>query len=1099
MADNFALLLTKINEFKQKYYLHKLVRGIIYACAVMLALYLFLFVSIYYTHPTVTIKTFLFAGFVLIGAISLFIWIIRPIMGLLQVGKTISAEEAAHFIGNHFSNVKDKLLNTLQLHSLATLTPENNALILAGIDQKIIELKPVPFARAINLGENKKHLKYFLLPFLIIVAFGLLAPSILKEGSYSFIRFNQEVLPKAPFKFVLSNKSLTVVQGDDLELDLEIIGDQVPENVYLEDGKNSYKLDKKDLTHFKYSLKNIQSNQVIRFSGGGFWSPGFEISVKPRPSVISFNVEVSYPSYLGKSSENFSNVGDLILPEGSVATWTLKSENSNELTFILGSAKRRLPVDGNRSSFHARILNNSSYTIIANNPFVSNKDSISHHILVIKDQFPSISVQQANDSLSTKVMYFNGSASDDYGINSIHFCVNVLENGKKTREIRQMIPVKRNLQSAPFFYAWLLKDFALSPGQTAEYYFEVADNDAVNGSKITRSPVSILQVPSSQAISDKINSNGEVLKQKMEEAIKLAGAVEKESKKLGEILLDKKQLTFEDKKQIEALLSKQAKLDEIVKEIREQNEKNNFEKSENVALQKEIADKQAQIDKLFENVLNDKTRELLQQLQKLMQENSKDRAQEQLSKMQMDNKSVKNELDRILELYKQLEFEQSLQISIDRLNQLAKEQQDLSNKTKANPSKTDLYKEQQKALSKEFEELSKELKKIEEKDKMLERPNGFESPKSSMNKVSNLQKSAENALENEDSKKAAESQQSAAQEMEDMAEEIASEQQEGQNETNAVNSAELRKLLEKLLSTSFEQEKTMLSLRKLAPSDPLYISNVQKQRAIIDNISIIGDSLFAISKRVPQISSTVNFEMQKINLNLNKSLESLGERKTAEANMFQQYTMTSVNNLALMLNEALEQLQKNQKSGTKGMRQLQQMQNELNKRMQQARDEIQKNGNKGSAEKGKMTEEFVRMAQQQQLIREALQRINREENKNGKGKLGDLNQVVQNMKRTESDLVNKRIEEQTLSRQRDILKNLLDAENAQQEQDEDSRRQAKAASEYPPSYQKMLEKFKKVEMLQTETLQKLPLNLQHYYQQKISEYYKRLSSSGVIK
>ncbi|WP_448636152.1 hypothetical protein [Pedobacter panaciterrae] len=176
------------------------------------------------------------------------------------------------------------------------------------------------------------------------------------------------------------------------------------------------------------------------------------------------------------------------------------------------------------------------------------------------------------------------------------------------------------------------------------------------------------------------------------------------------------------------------------------------------------------------------------------------------------------------------------------------------------------------------------------------------------------------------------------------------------------------------------------------------------------------------------------------------------------ANRNQQYTMTSVNNLTLMLNEALDQLQnmkKNTKGGGQGkgkggsMQQLQQMQKQLNNSMQKARDELQKNGNRGSVPKGQMSQEFAKMAQQQQMIREALQKINQEQNKDGKNGLGNLNQMIEDMKSTENELVNKKIEQETLNRQKTILTKLLDAENAQREQDQDAKREAKAAKDFP--------------------------------------------------
>jgi hypothetical protein len=335
--------------------------------------------------------------------------------------------------------------------------------------------------------------------------------------------------------------------------------------------------------------------------------------------------------------------------------------------------------------------------------------------------------------------------------------------------------------------------------------------------------------------------------------------------------------------------------------------------------------------------------------------------------------------------------------------------------------------------------------------------------------------------------------------MQQMAKKMEEMQEQSSETESKVNAGELRQLLENLLKTSFDQEKVMLALKNMNSSDPLYTANVQKQRAIKDNLKTISDSLFALSKRVPQIESVVNDEMQKINLNVDKSLENLGERNTSSANRNQQYAMTSINNLSLMLSEALSQLQnakKNSKGGGKkgSMKQLQQMQEQLNKKMQDARQQMQKSGNQGKVPKGQMSQEFSKMAQQQQMIREAMQKLNREQNKDGKNGMGDLNKVIEEMKSTENDLVNKRIEEQTLDRQKKILDKMLDAEKAEREEDEDVNREAKAAKEFPPSYKNMLEKFKAQQQSETEWLQKLPPSMNYYYKNKITTYFKLLNS-----
>ncbi|WEK19322.1 MAG: hypothetical protein P0Y49_21335 [Candidatus Pedobacter colombiensis] len=1102
MNNNYELLISKINEFTQKFYLNRLLRGSIYAATLLLGLYLLLFVLIYYANPGTITKTFLFFGYLAITIATITILIVKPALAYFKLGKNLSIAQASEIIGNHFFNVKDKLLNTLQLKAMADSSPENSQLIMAGIDQKIAELSPIPFSSAIRLGDNRKYIKYFLAPASVILLIALIAPHILKEGTSSFIQYNKEILPRAPFDFQLLTTNLIVAQGDDVALKLKLNGNEIPQEVYLSDGTNTYKLEKESNTTFNYTFKNLQKTQKIRFSAGGFNSMPFTIQVKPRPAVVMVTALLRYPSYLNKKQESIKNAGDLILPEGTHVTWELETRNSNRLAFVLGGKSQILTASNNVFSYAGTIHENSKYSIVPKNNFISSNDSLTHQLNVIKDEFPGILVTEAPDSLSSKALYFSGKVTDDHGFSSLKFKYNIKEKDKIKSTVSKSIAIKKGQPEDSFFFFWDLNEPLIKPGQTLEYYFEVADNDGVNGAKTTKSELKVYTVPSSQQVAEKISESSQALKQKMEKAIKLAGQVEKESKKLGETLLDKKQISFDDKKQIEQLLEKQKQLEQAVKEINTLNKKNTVEKEENNLLKQELADKQKKIDDLFNNVLDDKTKALLEKLQRLMDQNNKDQTQNELSKMQMDNKSLKNELDRILELYKQLEFEQNLQNKIDRLNELAKAQKELAKRSLSKDTQLEDLKSKQKELSKSFEELKKEIKNLDEKNQELERPNAFQSPEKEMKDIQQQQKNSEEQLSKNEKKSAAENQQKAAEKMEQQAKKMAEMQQESAEMENNLNAQELHRLLENLLKTSFDQEKVMLNLRRLNNNDPQYTTNVQKQREIKDNMKTIADSLFSLSKRVPQIETAVNEEMQKINFNIDKSLENLGERYTAAANKNQQYTMTSINNLSLMLNEALDQLQdmmKNSKSGGKGkkkqsMKQLQQMQQQLNNNMQKMRDQMQNGGNKGTVPKGTLSEEFAKMAQQQQMIREALQKINREENKDGKGGLGNLNQMVEDMKATESELVNKRLEQETMRRQKDLLTKLLDAENAQREQDQDAKRESKAGKDLPSSYKQMQEKFKAFEKNETEWLQKLPPNLNHYYKNKIAEYFKLLNS-----
>jgi len=1108
-GSNYDLLIGKMDEFIRKYYLNKLLRGLIFLSATLFFSYLIITFSEYYGHFNTFFRSVIFYGFIFLN-LSLFGWLVAPgLLAYFRLGKMISHDQAAEIIGLYFQNVQDKLLNTLQLKKIADENPERKSLIEASINQKIAELKPVTFSAAVKINENKRFLKWVLIPLALIVTVAFVAPSIIHDGTERIIKHNQYFAPKAPFSWHILNKSLSVVQGEDLKLNLKLSGNEFPESVYLESGKNSFKLDKENLSSFYHTFSNIQQNIRFRLMGNDFSSEEFEIKVNPKPSLLHLDARLVYPSYLHKPAENLSNAGDLTLPEGTNVEWELHTENTSAVLFSLNQKKTVITADNEIFKHQEKLLRSGSYTVKPINRFVSSADSASYRISVIPDLPPVISAEQKADSVSSKAHYFTGKIQDDYGFSSLVFHYSVRNPASPQKNKNYILPVKADLNqtSSTFFYFWSIKEASLNPGDEVVYYFDVADNDGVNGAKHSRTPEQTLRIPTETEQNKQLDAGTQSVKNKMQSAIKLSAQIERDAQKLNRLLLDKKTLSFDEKKQVEDLLQKRRELEGLVKDMQKENEQNLYNRQETKQQNQDILEKQKQIDELFKNVLDEKTKELLKSLEQMLQQNQKDEAREDVSKMQMDNKSVQKELNRMLELYKQLEFDQKLNENIKQLDKLAEKQQQLAEKSVQKKQENNQLKQEQESIKKDFKELDKSLKELEQKNGQLEKKNDFETPKAEQKEAEQqMDKSSEN-LDKNNRQKASQAQQEAASQMQKMSSKMKQTQQEGEEKEAQVNVQQLRLILKSLVTSSFNQEKTMQTFKQLNASDPDYVNQTQQQQNIKDNLKTVEDSLFALSKRVPQIESTVNKEITAINTSIDQAIANLGERRTAEANRSQQFAMTSMNNLALMLNEVLDQLQnmmKNAKPGSgkpkqQSMQQLSQMQQELNKNMQKARQQMQQQGNQSQGkgqpdqQKSGMSEQMAKMARQQEMIRRALQNINQQENKDGKSGLGNLNEITKQMEQTESDLVNKKIETETLIRQQKIQTRLLEAEKAAQERDQDQKRESQAGKTTAPGYQKALQSYQQLKNKQTEQLITIPPDVNLFYKSKIKTYFNEIN------
>src|SRR3970040_2917754 len=74
---------------------------------------------------------------------------------------------------------------------------------------------------------------------------------------------------------------------------------------------------------------------------------------------------------------------------------------------------------GNTFSLSKYILQNTEYQILTSNDVVKNYEKLDYQLSIIKDQFPTIRVNTAPDSLKVEKNYVLGQISDDYGLSKL--------------------------------------------------------------------------------------------------------------------------------------------------------------------------------------------------------------------------------------------------------------------------------------------------------------------------------------------------------------------------------------------------------------------------------------------------------------------------------------------------------------------------------------------------------------------------------------------------------------------------------------------------------------------------------------------------------
>jgi hypothetical protein len=145
-------------------------------------------------------------------------------------------------------------------------------LLDAGINQKTVSLQHIAFEQAIDLRENKKYAKYFLIPFFLILLLLLINQGIFTQSTRRIVQFNQEFSPQAPFQFIVQNESLLAFFNEDFTLKIKMEGEALPASVYIVSGEQRWKMESAGLGLFTYTFDNIQNEIDFQLEASGFFS-----------------------------------------------------------------------------------------------------------------------------------------------------------------------------------------------------------------------------------------------------------------------------------------------------------------------------------------------------------------------------------------------------------------------------------------------------------------------------------------------------------------------------------------------------------------------------------------------------------------------------------------------------------------------------------------------------------------------------------------------------------------------------------------------------------------------------------------------------------
>ncbi|HPM39940.1 MAG TPA: hypothetical protein PK371_03485 [Bacteroidales bacterium] len=1083
-----------LEKFAKKFYLNNLIKGLFW--------FILFSVSLLFVLSTIENLFWLNSTFRLILLILLIIslttffsyYIALPVLRYFGLLREKSYKDFALLLGN-YSNTDDKILSALELFELNELN--KNELLLNELSRRSNELSKINIKNFFNI---KEYYKWIIGNISILAIFFTLSFTFPKQFINPLVRISNynKIFPKDyGFRVNILNTNFYTESGKSFVLNFEITGDKIPKNIYILSNGNQF-IPKKTLNNrYEYIFDNISENTIFQIIAEDWISDKYEIKVYNKPTIYRLVANIIYPNYTKINNEQFVNIFSYSVPRGTKIMFSFNVKDADSLIIVNGDKLNKYSVK-NKLDYQIQILKNESIQIITKSIQSPLQDTTNIYITEIPDAYPQILVQVQKDTFSIMHYYVSGSISDDYGFTKL---LAIYKLTRKDSTINGKIPI--NISNNDLIQNFNFDvDFSflnLQPDDIIHFYLEIYDNDAIAGPKATKSREYEIKIPTKEEIQIEQSKQLQAANSKFSNIQKELNDIKNELKQLENQWKLERKFNYEQKQKWENLIKKQ---NDIINEL--QNLEQNLQLSPSYDENLEIYEKIQQIDELIKSINLDELNEYLENLQKLMENN--ELKSEDIEEFKSQNEELNKMLDRQIDLLKRLDIEKNLRETFDEFKDLSKQfdelskKQDLDELTKQNELKQ--------MLEKQFDKYDSLLKENEK----LSEPFNMENIESEEQTINNEVQQAEQNLQKNNQKKANENQKNTSQQLNDLANKLEQNLEKQLQEETAEDATALRQLLKNVLLASFEQENLIKNLYMQNPRLSNYQDYVRKQYELQEVMKRTKDSLYMIGKRQPMVSNFIFDEINKVEKESKKVINNLNNWTFGPAAINQQNLMTSLNNLALFLSDVLQQMEQqnsmsqmnsdgamkcnnpkntgNSSNSKPSMKTLKQLQQDLNKQMEALQKEMQ-NGKKQGKE---ISEALAKMAAQQEAIRRAMQQMKEQMSKEGNLKNASfVQQMIEDMEKTEKDLYNKNLTYETIKRQKQIEIRMLEAEKAEQQQETDNLRKSETAkNDYNSNLIKNFQ-YNVIKNNNFESMNRNNLNFNLYYRKKIQEYFNNVN------
>lgn len=1044
------------------------------------------------------IRKVMFFGFISAFAATFIMILIYTFTSLRNLSKASKVSSYAKKIGSHYPEIKDNLLNAIQLYGY---TKQNTHIFSGELATESINhvneiSKQYNFKNTVTFKKNNRLVLFSILTFFVFTALMMIFPGTFQAAANRLINYNFTFVENTlGIAYEVRPGNVEIAKGENVDVFAKIMFNdpnykteeitlytRTVTNDGIEISSNSEKISSANINEFRSALKNINSNTTYWFEYKGIKSSTYNITITSRPVIKSTKITVYPPAYTHLPSRTVEGT-EISTIAGSRIYVEVEASDDLTKSFIQfsGSTPFAMDLNGKNAvgSFTAGSNGTFKLNVIKdfNGKELSNSNPQEYQLRVYPDEYPKISIIEPDNGETNvqgvKDLLVRSRVSDDFGFTKMRLGYKIVKSkfGPTDKDYRYAdIPIKNtDATGLEVPHVWNLAGLNLGTEDEVEYFVEIYDNDGVSGPKMSRSEVRRLIYPSLEALLNKTEKTKEDIESQLKSAYEDAIDLKKELDEIKEKMeTNPEELGLNDpKKQQEMqqklenmqnnLNSTQQKLDDLMKELQQ-----------NSQISKETLDKYMELQKLFQKIDSQQLRDALKKLQEALKNLNKDELKEAMKNFKFDEENFKKSLEKTMELLNKILNEQKFGELTQKLDDITKKQDELKENTK-NTNENDKEKlnnqsKTQEQIKNDLSEFQKQLKELSENMKKM----GDQKLSKEMQKLleemmkKQLEQKMQNSqqdLQNGNKQQSQQKQDQLSQDLNQMNQQMQDMLAQMLEQENQKLMAKMQEYLQRLQEMSQKQgdlKEQSSELDKESPSQE-FKEQQQNQQNLQNQLSNLIEEMMSMAQQMgmnPMMSKNLGDAFNE----MQKASDQLGKKEGNSANKSQ-------GNAKENLDKAIEKMQQMCQNGKPGngnkpsmnlgqlLQQLQQMiqqQQGLNQQMQG----MPQQGNNGQLTQEQMAQ-MQKLALQQQQLRESLQQMNEEFKKqqdiDGKKMLGNLEQIQKDMMEVVKDLQENNVTPETKKRQEKILSRMLDFQLSTREKDFEQKRESRPGKNFDRS------------------------------------------------